>query len=255
MVNSNILPFRLFNQYQLQIPAKLHYLSEPKLAYWKYIQSDKSKNVILLHGITRNSGKMNSRAKIYKKLGYNIYLIDNLGHGKSKYIPFPSGFGYHKQVLRVIQAENIENPILHGVSMGAIASSYLAQKQPNQCKMIICEALPYSFDNLYQNMLNYMHISYKHFPWLDYLSKKIVWPQFIDQDIQYRPASVSCPFYYINGEKDPMFKPETHFPKFQQKLNGSTTFQSWIVPDAKHSNMDNHQEYEHRLIQFLERWQ
>ena len=55
-----------------------------KTAFWEAIQTEEDKNVILLHGFTRNSGRMNRRAKIYWERGYNVYFVDNRGHGRSK---------------------------------------------------------------------------------------------------------------------------------------------------------------------------
>ncbi|MHA2100496.1 MAG: alpha/beta hydrolase, partial [Candidatus Kariarchaeaceae archaeon] len=176
MVNSNVIPSRRFAKYEIQgIPVKLKHMDSGRTAYWEAIQTEEDKNVILLHGFTRHSGRMNKRALIYWKRGYNVYFVDNRGHGMSKSILFPSGFQYSFIVRQIIKEMKITNPILHGASMGAIASAYAAQKEPDICKMIICEALPHNFDRLYHEMMDFMKIPIKLFFWIDWLSRKIVW--------------------------------------------------------------------------------
>ncbi|MHA2168962.1 MAG: alpha/beta fold hydrolase [Candidatus Kariarchaeaceae archaeon] len=251
LINSNILPHRFFQNYKIEIPVKLRYLEQPKLAYWVANQSDDAKTVILLHGFTRSSGRMNRRAKIYWELGYNIYLVDNLGHGKSKFILFPSGFQYSWEVRRLIKEENIVRPILHGVSMGAIAAAYIAQKEPQLCETIICEALPYDFSDLYVNMMKFMKIPYRVFFWIESFSRMVVWRKFKDRDASYDVSEISCPLYYIHSEEDRMFRPEYHYEKIITSFSERNNFVSWLVPGAKHTRMDQHQEYEEKLIHFL----
>lgn len=252
MLNSNILLFRRFAKYEIEVPATLKYMDNGRIAYWEAIQTEEEKNVILLHGFTRNSGRMNSRANIYWKRGYNIYFIDNRGHGKSKSILFPSGFQYSFIVRKFIKEMNIKNPILHGASMGGIASAYVAQKEPGVVKFIICEALPYDFDNLYPDMMEFMKIPIALFPWMDWLSRKIVWRQFKGEDAEYNLTDINCPMFVINGAKDLMFKPEFHFDKIVNELGDRDNFSSWLVPNSRHTRMDGHPEYKEKLVEFIQ---
>ncbi|MHA2250892.1 MAG: alpha/beta hydrolase family protein [Candidatus Kariarchaeaceae archaeon] len=251
LVNSNIIPSRLFKQYQIDIPAELRYLQNPKLAYWVAKQTDEEKNVVLLHGFTRNSGRMNKRAKIYWELGYNIYLIDNLGHGRSAFTLFPSGFQYSWEVRRIIAHEKITDPILHGVSMGAIATSYIAQKDPDIPKVIICEALPHNFDNLYDNMMRYMKIPVRLFFWIESVSRAIVWRKFKGKDATYNVKDISSPMLYLHSEEDKMFIPEIHYNGIIKDLQSKEIFETWLVPNASHTRMDQHPEYRDKLVNFL----
>lgn len=250
-LNSNILPFRRYAKYDIQIPAKLKYFGSKRVAYWEAIQNDVDKNVILLHGFTRNSGRMNKRASIYWERGYNVYMLDNLGHGKSDGTLFPSGFQYSFIVRQFINEKKIKKPVLHGASMGAIASSYIAQKEPDIPKFIVCEALPHNFDNLYYEMMGFMKIPSKLFFWLDWVSRKIVWRQFIGREAEYDVSNIKCPMILIHGELDAMFRPELHFNKIIKEMAGKKDFNSWLVPDSRHTRMDRKEDYEEKLIEFL----
>lgn len=251
MVNSNLLPFRRFAKYEIDIPAKLKYM-DSGIAYWEAIQTQEEKNVILLHGFTRNSGRMNYRATIYWERGYNVYFIDNFGHGKSKTILFPSGFQYSFIVRQFIKEMKLQNPILHGASMGAIASSYVAQKEPEIPKFIVCEALPHNFDNLYHEMMSFMKIPIKLFFWLDWLSRKIVWRQFKNKNAEYEVSDIKCPMMLIHGENDKMFRPEMHFERIIDELQGKDDFHSWLVPNSLHTRMDQNDNYKEKLITFIQ---
>lgn len=255
LINSNVIPSRFLSNYQIDFPAELKFMNNPKVAYWVAKQTDEDKNVILLHGFTRNSGRMNRRAKIYWDLGYNIYLVDNLGHGRSRFILFPSGFQYSWEVRKFIQQKNIQKPIIHGVSMGAIAAAYIAQKNPELCGSIICEALPYDFDNLYINMMNYMRIPSKLFIWIEPLSRAIVWRKFKGKDGSYDVKNISCPLFYIHGEEDKMFNPEDHYYRILEDLKDNGNFESWLVPEARHTRMDQNPQYKDKLIDYLMRYE
>ena len=161
LTNSNVLPNRRSKEYKIGFNAELKYMPSvlnpsKKVAYWVAKQENSNKNVILLHGFTRTSKRMETRGGIYWDLGYNLYFVDNLDHGYSSNLLYPSGYRYALEVLKLIQYENIASPIIHGLSMGAIATSMIAQLEPEIPKAIICEALPYDFDNLYPELMRYL---------------------------------------------------------------------------------------------------
>lgn len=251
LINSNFIPSRRSGDYKISIPVELKFFDNDDTAYWEGKQLKDGKNVILLHGFTRNSSSMNKRAEIYWQLGYNIYLIDNRGHGKSKFILFPSGYQLSRVVRKFIKEKRIKSPILHGASMGGIAAAYVAQKEPNLVKAIVCEALAYDFDNLYIEIMKFMKLPSKLFFWMNWVSKKIVWRQFDPIDASYNLLDIKNPLFVIHGANDKMFRPEIHFEKTRNLLKDNDNFTSWLVPGSKHTRMDNHEDYKVKLIEFL----
>ena len=69
LINSNFIPSRRSGEYKISIPVKLKFFDNGDTAYWEGKQSEDGRNVILLHGFTRNSSTMNRRAEIYWQLG------------------------------------------------------------------------------------------------------------------------------------------------------------------------------------------
>lgn len=253
LINSNIIPSRRSGEYTLDLPVNKQeiVIEGKKIVFWKYIQNVTSPTVLLLHGFTRNSKRMESRAKIYLEKGYNIYLVDNLGHGKSDFILFPSGIQFSWLITTLIIKENIKKPILHGVSMGAIASSYIAQKHPDIPMAIICEALPNNFDTLYRDMMRFMKFPYILFFWVAYLSRIVVWRQFKGKDIAYNVVNISCPIFLVHGKRDYMFLPDKHYSRNIELLSGNSKMKHWLVADSLHTRMNDHIDYKSKLLDFL----
>lgn len=112
-----------------------------------YIQAEKPtvKTVILAHGYTAQGKDMGRIAKFYyEKLGYNVLMPDDRGHGYSEgnYI----GFGwldrkdYLKWIDQVIKKVGKKSEIvLHGISMGGATVMMVSGEKllPTQVKAII----------------------------------------------------------------------------------------------------------------------
>jgi pimeloyl-ACP methyl ester carboxylesterase len=256
-LNTNVV--RRSKNYVVELPARLEYLENPKLAVWIATEENRNKNVILLHGFTRNSGKMSKRGMMYWNRGYNVYLIDNLGHGKSGFTWFPSGIRYHIEVKRVIDKYKIDSPILHGVSMGAIAGSYISQKASHYCKLIVCEALPAHFNTLYRDLMRYFKIPYYPFFWVGKLSKLTIWKQFaknplytIYENLEYIPWEGQSPKILIHSDADKLFLPHKHFDLLVNHMKDNANFLHWLVPNASHSKMDLNPDYEEKLFHMIQ---
>lgn len=255
---------RRFKNHNFTIPVELNYIpsvldKNKKIAYWEVenrkqdITSTNAENstAIFLHGFTRNSATLDGRAQIYYNKGYSIIFIDNLGHGKSSNLLFPSGYRYAIETINIIKTLKIRDPLVHGVSMGGIAAVVIGQQNPNLCKAIICEAVAYTFDNMYKELQRYLKIPSFLFPGIDIISKKITWRQFKDMNLDYDITKVSIPVFLIHGEKDSLFKYEEHYNKIVELMSSREKFHSWLVPRSGHSKMHHHKKYEEKIGEFL----
>ncbi len=263
-LNSNIIPMRRFKKHNFSMAVTLNYIpsaldKSKKIAYWeveKRKQNSTSTNaenstVILLHGFTRNSATLDKRAQIYYNKGYTIIFIDNLGHGKSSNLLFPSGYRYAIETINIIKTLKLRDPVVHGVSMGGIAAVIIGQQKPNLCKAIICEAVAYNFDNMYKELQRYLRLPSFLFPGIEIISKKIAWRQLKDMDLDYDITKVSIPLFLIHGKKDRLFKYEEHYNKIVELMSSRETFHSWLVPFSGHSKMHHHKKYEEKISEFL----
>ncbi|MHA2503316.1 MAG: alpha/beta fold hydrolase [Candidatus Kariarchaeaceae archaeon] len=258
MSNSNLVPKKKRQNYTIGFGAELRRtpsIIDPKLslAYWVADQGG-DKSVILLHGFTRTSKRLEVRAEIYWDMGYNLYFVDNLGHGYSSNLLYPSGYRYGIEIAALIEKEGIDQPVLHGLSMGAIAASILTQTRPELVRALVAEALPIDFKNLYGQFLGYIHIPAALFPWIEWVSRKFNWKQFDKLGVteeDYRPWEVECPFLLIHSDADRLFDYRDHFIPISKRVQNNPNFKAWLAQDSGHTRMMNHPEYRNRVEEFL----
>ena len=105
-----------------------------------YEQTGGEKPALLLcHGITDN-GRCMMRLAEHFASQFTVFLIDARGHGKSAKPEVGYTADHHADDLYgLIQALDLNNPILYGHSMGARTVSRLAAKYPALPKAVILE--------------------------------------------------------------------------------------------------------------------
>jgi len=103
-----------------------------------------SKTVILAHGYSSQGKDMGSFAKFYyEKLGYNVLMPDDRGHGDSEgdYIGFgwPDRKDYLLWINKVLEKHGETSQIvLHGISMGGATVMMISgENVPKQVKVIV----------------------------------------------------------------------------------------------------------------------
>ena len=174
-------------------------------------EEEKDITVILVHGYRASGFKdFAFMLPFYHKLGVNILMVDDRGHGKSQgdYV----GFGWHDHfdVERWINYLTVrfgdESSIfLHGVSMGAATVMMASGDElPSQVKGII-EDCGYSTLNgqLKHNLESQFHIPTK--PVIDAVSavtKQLNGYSFEECDSLSALKKTELPYLFIHGDKD-----------------------------------------------------
>ena len=102
----------------------------------KYIKNDTSNNwVILVHGYTANAKSMLSLADIYYKNGFSILAPDQRAHGKSEGTYTSFGIKEKEDMkARISWIKDMDKDakiIVHGESMGAATTMFLAADNPD----------------------------------------------------------------------------------------------------------------------------
>ncbi|TQR21733.1 alpha/beta fold hydrolase [Psychrobacillus vulpis] len=107
------------------------------LAYAEY---EGSKGVIIgVHGLTGNSKQLHYYAELLKG-DYRFISIDLRGRGNSSAATENTGIEQHTQdIIALIDALNIENPILMGYSMGGFIMAKVASKRDDVKGVIILD--------------------------------------------------------------------------------------------------------------------
>lgn len=253
--NNNLLFIRSKRKYQIPYGLKegrqeRKELKSPKVVYWKCYnpnQQNPDDWVIMLHSWGRNSGRMVERAKIHWELGFSLIFIDARSHGQSQFCWTSQGFIYGHDVIRVAQEESLKQPILHGLSVGAIAATVFAKYW--HPRALIMEALVNNYRDMVIDTLTLFHLPKILFIWEVNLLFKLPL-----QFEEYRPDRVlpqlDCPIFLMHGEKDKWFKPENHFYPNLAALKGKNVM-SWLVPNSPHSKMALHPNYHEKLREFI----
>ena len=92
--------------------------------------------LIIVHGLF---GSADNWGTIGKKFAENntVFLVDLRNHGKSPHDPTMNYEAMAKDILELIQDENIIDPVLLGHSMGGKAALFFAENYPNILKKLI----------------------------------------------------------------------------------------------------------------------
>ncbi|SES12986.1 hypothetical protein SAMN04487944_11959 [Gracilibacillus ureilyticus] len=132
--------------------------------YYLEAKEPTNKTVMLAHGYLGKAKDMGLYGQYYyEKLGYNIFIADARGHGKSEgdYI----GFGWHDRLdwidwtEKVIEKTGLETQVLwHGLSMGA-ATVLMAsgEKHPENVELVISDSAYTNVHDLFKYQMDRMY--------------------------------------------------------------------------------------------------
>lgn len=220
------------------------------------------KLVILTHGYLGNAKQMGLFGQYYHTdLGYNIFMPDARGHGKSEGDYY--GFGWPDRldlidwthVLIEKLGTNTEL-VYHGLSMGA-ATVLMAsgEELPSQVKAIIADSPYESVYELFKYQMNRMFYL-PAFPLLDSTSMLTK----VRAGYSFRAASAlkavekaNVPILYIHGEGDTFVPTEMAEELYR---NTSSYSQLLLIPNANHGEAFAlaEDQYKMRVNRFLSRY-
>lgn len=161
------IPFRELN---------LHYdsVSNISIVQFKLKDTARPKGVVLyFHGNKRNINRYAQFAPQFTKHGYEVWMLDYPGYGKSTG-EFTEAmiYEYAEQLYKLARASFAKESItIYGKSMGTGIASYIASKR--DCKQLILETPYYSLPELansflpiypWNMMLRYEFPTYKYLP-------------------------------------------------------------------------------------------
>lgn len=195
----------------------------------------------------------------YRKLGFNVLVIDQRAHGKSegKYI----GFGYYEKEDVLCWAQQIvekqgqnSSILLHGISMGS-ATVLMAGGQPQlpkQVKGIVADCAYTSAWNQFVFQIKQMF----HLPWFPLLPLASGWCRvcagygFRQADTLACVRSICVPVLFIHGAADSYVPTEMVHTLYAAC---PAPKQLWLCPGAPHaqSYLVDAKTYEEKFTAFL----
>ncbi|RFU61993.1 alpha/beta hydrolase [Peribacillus glennii] len=231
-------------------------------AYYLKAKHPTKKTAIIAHGYASKAKDMGAYAKFYhEKLGFNVLMPDNRGHGESEgdYI----GFGWddrkdYLQWIDYVLGMNGEETeiILHGVSMGGAAVLMASgEKLPQNVKAIVSDCAYTSAEDVLPYRLTRMY-NLPGFPILQstsMLTKVRAGYSFKEASAIKQVAKTDKPVLFIHGRAD-TFVPVEMAHRLYNNTNSNKKLV--LVPDAGHGNAyDADQEgYEKTVAGFLAKY-
>ncbi|MGG0644419.1 alpha/beta hydrolase [Sporosarcina gallistercoris] len=229
--------------------------------YFLPAASPTKKLVILTHGYLGNAKQMGLFGIFYyQELGYNIFMPDARGHGKSEGEYY--GFGWPDRLdlidwtNRLVERLGSDTEVVyHGLSMGA-ATVLMASGEaelPSQVKAIVADSPYGSVYQLFAYQMNRMfHLP--AFPLLDSTSlvtKMRAGYLFKEASALKAVRKTEVPILYIHGKADTFVPVKNAIELYE---NTSSSSEIFLVEDANHgeSYAAQPEEYKQKVQQFLD---
>ncbi len=226
------------------------------LEAWRIDPEGVSKGiVVLVHGWSRNRGRMVNRARMFGKWGYTAVLHSARDHGGSSPQKMMNGMKFAEDIEAVLEWVG-EPVILYGHSIGSFGAIIAAHRKPEKVKLLFLEASYaktneallslYRWFNVFFGIffapviLLWMNLFYTYYYKIDL---KSINPVDVAPDIK-------VPVMLIHGEKDQRFP-----VGFAEKLHKSFMpgrAELFIVRDAGHSDSSLKPGYKEAVGKFLE---
>ena len=198
-----------------------------------------NKLVILPHGYMMDHTIMTAYAKYYYEDGFNIFMADSRGHGRSEGIYVGMGWLDRLDYLQWInlllecKGQDIEI-VMHGISMGGATVLFISgETLPEQVKVLISDC---SFDSVYnifsyhsQQMVGALSKPFMNIANLQ--SRILAGYSFRDGDAIAQVAKSEKPIMVIHGDAD-SFTPVEMANMIYTAIN--TPKELWIVPSSDH---------------------
>jgi pimeloyl-ACP methyl ester carboxylesterase len=114
--------------------------------------------LLILHGLFGQSDNWNTLAKRFGEQGFATYAIDQRNHGLS---PHSEEWNYDvmaEDLLELIQAENLQKPIVLGHSMGGKTAMFFALNHPGVAdKLIVADMSPNAYAGHHNEVIKALH--------------------------------------------------------------------------------------------------
>ena len=217
---------------------------------------------LIVHGYTDNSIRMLMIGHLYhREMGYNIFLPDLRGHGKSYNDHIQMGWNDRKDILDWLPVVNgiygdTTNVVMHGISMGA-ATIVMAsgEELPGNVKCLVEDC---GYTDVWAQFRNEMGRAYSlpAFPLLHTTSLYCKWKEgwsFEEASALEQIKKCHLPMLFIHGDAD-TYVPTWMVHALYEAKPGVKEL--WVVPGVGHANAywDCTEEYVQRTKAFVEKY-
>ncbi|EFI73430.1 cell surface hydrolase, membrane-bound [Segatella baroniae B14] len=233
-------------------------------ATWIPSSSGSHRVAFLIHGYTDSYVRMLPIARIYYQMGYNVFLPDLHGNGRSEGEAQQMGWKDRLDVEEWIPIANTlfadstgtTQMVLHGVSMGAATTMCISGDQtPSYVKCFVEDC---GYTSVWDEFSEQLHeqFSLPDFP--------LLYTTSILCDIRYgwnfteaspieQVKKSTKPMLFIHGSNDSFVPTRMVYPLYKAK---SGIKELWVAPGSKHarSQSDHPEEYARKVEGFVSRF-
>lgn len=190
--------------------------------------------IFYCHGNSSNLSRWGHLHRYFDELGYDLFIWDYRGFGKSKGVRTEENFHKDAKVLYDFIASHYSarQIVVFGRSMGCGIASKLAAENP--CRLLILETPFYSIRNLFKTYYPFLPTTLFTFKY-----------KFKNQESL---PFVECPVHVFHGTKDVVI-PLRCAARLKPLLEDPSRF--YIIQDGKHKNLGDFQEYQEIMVRIL----
>jgi Prolyl oligopeptidase family. len=222
---------------------------------------ESANTALIIHGYTDNSIRMLMIGHLYhQEMGYNIFLPDLRGQGKSENEHVQMGWHDRKDVLEWIDVVkevygDTTNMVVHGISMGAATTMMVSgETLPDNIKCFVADC---GFTSVWDEYVYKMKDDYglPAFPLLYTASMYCEWKNgwgFKEASSLEQVKKSNRPMFFIHGDKD-TYVPIWMAYELYEAHPGEKDI--WIVPGVEHANAywDCTEDYVKRTAEFVKK--
>ena len=211
--------------------------------------------VICCHGYTVNREAEIEYALMFNKLGYNVILYDQRGHGDNKKTKTTLGYIEAKDLSSIMDqvykrfGKDIKIA-LHGVSMGA-ATALLVTKYRQDIEWIIADCGFVNFNKVMRYQIHKRHMpGFIFTPVASFLCKVIYGFSFNDNSVLKYIKNIKVPVLIFHGQKDTFVPVDNAYILYDLLTSKKRLV---IYPNTKHADClsDDKEKYEKEVIDFI----
>jgi len=215
---------------ELNIPVDDRNLN---VVQFKTLSPSRKGIVLYFHGNMRNIERYANQAPFFTKNGYEVWMVDYPGFGKStgkrsEVVMYSDAQLLYSLAIKEVAADSI---VVYGRSIGTGVASYLAAHQP--CQQLILETPYYSIEAIakhYAPIFPVRSLMNYRFPIYEYLPR------------------VQAPVTILHGTRDEII------PYRQAKqLATIKDVQLITIPKGRHNNLSTYTLFQHTLTDLLKR--
>jgi len=249
-------------EYRAAIPNEIHFASphgEMMTGLW-IPGTDENHTIVLVHGIENNSIGMLKYARPFRDLGWNVFIFDQRGCGRSGGDGASFGW-FERNDIRaaydwVLAKTSQENKIgTLGMSMGATSALMHAAVDP-RARFVIADS---AYADAIDEIVYQYHQQYKGMPDQPMVPAALAWANLMGgfnlKDVSLLPQmpKLAMPVLFIHGLDDEFTPPANTQKLFYAKSTGESEL--WMVPDSAHVKAINlyPEEYKERVHAFLKK--